>query len=149
MTTVGGKNTYICLSSYPIWRPWKGVRGVGDLLLLFSLGFDVQVNVSHLLMYYKVSPLQCKLHLPCEHWVADLCPYELQKQEYWNPAVMVCADGQIFPLLHPFHCWHKIISWLPVATFNVIVASFSSTLNSTPLSGREKQRIKVPIRKNF
>lgn len=44
----GGKNTYICLSSYPIYGDHeRGVRGVGDLLFLFSLGFHVQVNVSH------------------------------------------------------------------------------------------------------
>ena len=53
----GGKNTYICLSSYPVWRPWKGVRRVGDLLPLFSLEFHVQVNVSHQVSKWQLTPV--------------------------------------------------------------------------------------------
>lgn len=40
-----GWETYICLASL---RPWKRVRGMGDFLLFFSLGFHVQISVSHL-----------------------------------------------------------------------------------------------------
>lgn len=76
-------------------------------LIFSSLGLHMQINVSYLCTVR--SALTTVTHgVYATLQVIDLHPCESQKQEYWNPAVVVRAHEHVFPVLHPCHCQYKI-----------------------------------------